>query len=59
MDEDDGLLVCPYCGREQYTHEPDDTSALMCLTTCEHCERQFWYAVEVTREYSSRRYEEG
>lgn len=38
-------LVCPYCGREQYTHEPDDISALMCLTTCEHCDHEFWYAV--------------
>lgn len=48
-------LICPYCGREQYTHEPDDISADMCLTECEHCRRNFWYSVEVTREYSPRR----
>ena len=21
---DGETLICPYCGREQYTHEPDD-----------------------------------
>lgn len=51
----DDKLICPYCGGEQYTHEPDDISALMCLTECEHCGRSFWYSVTVTREYESRR----
>ena len=50
MDED--KLVCPYCGREQYTHEPDDISSIMCNTECEHCGKLFWYSVTVTREYS-------
>ena len=57
---EENALVCPYCGREQYTHEPDDISALMCYTECEHCGRNFWYSVTVTvtREYESRRDEE-
>lgn len=46
-------LTCPYCGREQYTHEPDDISANMYLTECEHCGKSFWYSVDVIREYSS------
>ena len=46
-------LTCPYFGREQYTHEPDDISANMCLTECEHCGKSFWYSVDVIREYSS------
>lgn len=49
---DNENLICPYCGEEQYTHEPDDISADMCLTECEHCGKPFWYAVEVTRIYS-------
>ena len=52
---DEYFLICPYCGREQYTHEPDDISALMCLTSCEHCGKDFWYSVNVTREYESRK----
>lgn len=48
-------LFCPYCGREQYTHEPDDISADMCLTECEHCGKAFWYSVEVTRDYWTRK----
>lgn len=34
-------LVCPYCGREQEGHEPDEISANMCLTKCEHCDKPF------------------
>lgn len=45
------VLVCPYCNKEQYTHEDDDISADMCLTECEHCHKNFWYSVEVTRTY--------
>ena len=44
-------LICPHCGQEQYTHEPDDISSDMCLTECEHCGKEFWYAVVVTRTY--------
>lgn len=55
---DEEMLTCPYCGREQYTHEPDDISANICLETCEHCGKLFWYSVDVIREYSSRKYEE-
>lgn len=46
-------LICPYCGQEQYGHEPDEMTAFMCSTQCEHCGRDFWYSVTVTREYSS------
>lgn len=52
----DNELICPYCGREQYCHEPDDDSYLMCLTECEHCGKQFWYSVTVTRSYGSSPY---
>ena len=31
---------------------------LMCLTECEHCGKQFWYSVDVTRSYDSRPYDE-
>lgn len=55
MDEE--KLICPYCGKEQYTHEDDDISADFCLETCEHCGKQFWYSVEVTRYYSPREYD--
>ena len=55
---DDEKLICPYCGREQETHEPDVISALCCLTTCEHCDREFWYAVDVKHLYVSYRNEE-
>lgn len=50
---DNETLVCPYCGREQYTHEPDEISGAMCLTECEQCEKEFWYCIKVTREYWS------
>lgn len=50
---DDNMLECPYCGREQLTHEPDDISANSCWTECEHCGRHFWYAVTVARHYES------
>lgn len=45
-------LICPHCGKEQYTHEPDDISAYCCLEKCEHCGKPIWYAVTVQREYS-------
>lgn len=48
---DEERLICPYCGREQLTHEPDDISSTMCNTECEHCGRLFWYAVNVSRTY--------
>lgn len=50
MDNEE-LLVCPYCNYPQYTHEPDEISALMCCTECENCGREFWYSVDVRREY--------
>lgn len=46
-------LICPYCGKVQYTHDPDDISGDMCYTICEYCEKPFWYAVEVVRTYSA------
>lgn len=46
-------LICPYCGQEQYGHEPDEITAFMCSTQCEHCGKMFWYSVTVTREYYS------
>lgn len=33
----DETLICPYCGQEQYGHEPDEITAFMCSTQCEHC----------------------
>ena len=50
--DDDEALVCPHCHTEQYTHEPDEISAICCHVTCEHCEKNFWYSVDVTRSYS-------
>lgn len=26
----DETLICPYCGQEQYGHEPDEITAFMC-----------------------------
>lgn len=46
-------LTCPHCGGTQYCHEPDEISATMCLTECEHCGEHFWYSVVVTRTYRS------
>ena len=46
-------LICPYCKEEQYTHEDDEISAFMCFTECEHCGKEFWYSVSVTREYEA------
>lgn len=51
MDEE--RLICPHCGQEQYNHVPDEISAFMCHTKCESCGAPFWYAVTVTRTYSS------
>lgn len=51
-------LICPYCGAVQETHEPDEISAIMCLTECERCDREFWYSVDVRRSYDSDKYEE-
>lgn len=50
---DDEKLYCPYCGEEQDGHEPDEISSDMCYTECEHCGKNFWYSVNVTRTYSS------
>lgn len=47
------LLCCPYCGAAQETHEPDQISADMCWAQCEECGKDFWYSVDVTREYDS------
>ncbi len=52
MSDDENRLTCPYCGTEQYTHEPDDFSAYACCTECESCGKLFWYSVWVTREYT-------
>ena len=57
MDEDEEKLICPYCGEKQYTHEPDEISSFCCITKCEHCGKQFEYAVDVTRNYYPRKFE--
>lgn len=44
-------LVCPYCGKKQSNHEPDEMTAYLCVTTCEHCDREIEYSVEVSRMY--------
>lgn len=49
----DETLICPYCGQEQYCHEPDEITAFVCYTQCEHCGKMFWYSVTVTRKYSA------
>lgn len=53
FDEDESTLICPYCGEVQQCHEPDDFTSYSCYTQCERCEKNFWYAVKVTREYDS------
>lgn len=58
MYNDDETLKCPYCDMEQYGHEPDEISSDMCLVKCEHCDRDFWYSVTVTRNYYPYRDEE-
>ena len=45
-------LICPFCGRTQFSHEPDEISADMCFTPCEFCGKFFWYAVTVERKYT-------
>lgn len=55
----DEVLVCPYCGQEQLTHEPDHISANVCCTECECCGKTFWYSVTVRRLYSSYKDENG
>ncbi len=50
---DDDTLICPYCEKEQYMHEPDDISSDMCYMECEYCGANFWYSVTVTRSYDS------
>lgn len=44
-------LICPFCGKKQLNHEPDEITAYLCVTTCEHCERIIAYSVEVSRTY--------
>lgn len=51
-------LICPYCGEEQYTHEPDQIDALMCFAECEHCGKHFWYSVSVQRDYEATKEED-
>ena len=46
-------LICPHCGAAQETHEPDQISANMRWTQCEKCGKNFWYSVDVTRDYES------
>lgn len=52
-DEDEGELICPYCGEVQQCHEPDEFTSHSCYTQCESCGKNFWYWVRVTREYDS------
>ena len=52
------ILICPHCGKEQYTHEPDDNGAYFVLEECEHCGKSFWYSVEVTRRYGVMDYDQ-
>lgn len=42
-------LICPCCGAVQETHEPDEISAIMCLTECERCDRDKSQAAMVGR----------
>ena len=52
--------ACPYCGAEvtlEYD-KPWYTNLPFC-SECEHCGKRFWYEVEVTREYHSRKEDEG
>ena len=51
-------LICPHCGKEQYTHEPDDIGTYYCLEECEHCGELFWYSIEVSRSYSVMDYDQ-
>lgn len=44
-------LICPYCGEEQYCHEPEEFSSYCINTICEHCGRKIEYSVDVTRRY--------
>lgn len=46
-------LICPHCEYAQQTNEPEEISAMCCLTHCESCGKEFWYSVTVTREYSA------
>ena len=54
----DEKLICPYCGQVQETHEPDQFSGYVEFYECEHCGKNFWYDVIVTREYYSLKEEE-
>ena len=51
-------LICPHCGKVQYTHEPDDIGTYYCLEECEHCGELFWYSIEVSRSYSVMDYDQ-
>lgn len=44
-------LICPHCGEKQYSHEPEEFSAMICTTTCEYCGREIEYSVVVERTY--------
>ena len=51
----DKVLTCPYCGREQFRHKPDEISVMRARATCEYrrCGKEFFYSVEIKREYES------
>jgi transposase-like protein len=52
LELDESNLYCPYCGKDQLC-DNDEISALMVHKTCESCGKEFWYSVDVTREYQS------
>lgn len=48
----DTELTCPYCDEVQDCQD-DEFSANCCYTKCDKCEKNFWYSVEVSRNYDS------
>lgn len=44
-------LICPFCGRKQLYHEPDEITADVCIEICEKCGKEIEYSVEVSRTY--------
>ncbi len=53
MIESEDKLICPYCNKEQKFHDLDYDSRILGSETCEHCKKEFYYSVVVTREYAS------
>lgn len=45
-------LICPFCGKAQACHIPEEISSHISLEECEFCHEDFWFAVTVTRTYS-------